>query len=203
MNNDEGKREQIFNKQRTDILKSPLVKTDREILIKIAKYSLHKGYCYQFQKVLALEILNSLDRGSVSTLQKHFYRLRDTKILRIKVNAGENGENHYQIDWDVLNGLPANFELPPFRKNDTPEAKQERLAKQRITLRASEPFMTALAEMAAACGLTGAKAVEHFVCELMEVAIVEAYEKRFNKTISGSLLPTEVVEPEPEAEENR
>jgi len=114
-------REQLFAKQRNDILASPLEKTDHEILIKIAKLSLNKGYCYQFQKVLALDILKDLGRGAVRTLQNHTYRLRDAKILLIKVNAGEQGQNHYRIDWDVLNSLPVDFRLSPFRKMTLPK----------------------------------------------------------------------------------
>ena len=73
--------------------------------------------------------------------------------------------------------------------------------KTKITLKAPEAFYRALEEMAAASGETGPRAVDAFCCELMEVAIIDCYRKRFNKNISGNLIPDDVVEPEPEVEE--
>ena len=43
--------------------------------------------------------------------------------------------------------------------------------------------------------------VDRFVSELVEVAVVEAYEKRFGRTISGKVCPTDVVDPEPDEED--
>lgn len=118
-----------FKDQLATIKASPLHKTDREILIKIAKLSLKDGYCYMSQKQLAAEIHDDLGSGSLPTLQRHLYRLQAAKILRADINAGERGQNYYQVDWDILKSLPEDFKLPPFLKNDDPEAKQERLAK--------------------------------------------------------------------------
>lgn len=79
------------------------------------------------------------------------------------------------------------------------EGKNRR--KDYLTLKSTPEFFTALQEMATAAGLLTPAAVDRFTSELLEVAIIECYEKRFGRTISGTLTPVDVVEPEPETED--
>lgn len=76
--------------------------------------------------------------------------------------------------------------------------------KSKITLKADPAFFQALEKMANDSGLCFPKAVDRFASELLEVAIINAYEKRYNRTISGNLCPVEVITPEEsESEENQ
>lgn len=70
--------------------------------------------------------------------------------------------------------------------------------KNQLTLKTTPEFFRALNEMAAACGLLTPNAVDRFTSELLEVAIVECYQRRFGRTISGTLTPVDVCEPAPE-----
>lgn len=73
--------------------------------------------------------------------------------------------------------------------------------KNQLTLKTTPEFFRALDEMAKACGLLTPKAVDRFTSELLECAIIDAYQKRFGRTISGTLTPVDVCDPEPETED--
>jgi hypothetical protein len=127
MNTTKGENE--FSHQLAAIKTSPYRLTDREILIKIAKLSLKDGHCYMNQDKLAQQITGEQNIScSVQSLQRHLYRLEEDGVLHTQVKAGPGGVNLYKINWERLATLPPDFKPAAFRKNDTAEKRQQRIA---------------------------------------------------------------------------
>ena len=73
--------------------------------------------------------------------------------------------------------------------------------KHTLRLKITPEMYAAIEQMGNACGMAGNKTVDRFAAELLEVAVVEAYEKRFRKRVAGTISLDDTTEPEHDQEE--